>query len=564
MPVRRPPASGRPPRRGPRLRAVLAASVTACLISGLAAYADVDPPGAAGRSPSSAGGPALTMGRPVPAGLTVRGNAAMTPVPRSFLGLSTEYWSLPLWAARIGLLERAIAAVHPAGTGSLVLRIGGDSADHSFWDPSAAPLPRWAFAVAPSWTGRLRALVHALGLRVILDLNLITDTPAQAAAWARAARSALPPRTIAAFEIGNEPDIYSRAGWLSSIIGRAALVRPLPRALTATDYVRDFLADARALDQAAPGTPLAGPALARPQVDAGWIAPLEAAARRDLAMVTVHRYPFSACAAPGTGAYPTIGRILSPAASAGLAGGLRAAVAAAHDADLPLRVTELNSVTCGGRPGVSNTFATALWAPSTLFALLRAGVDSADIHVRANTINAPFALTRHGLVARPLLYGLVLFARALGRDARLVDTGLSARRGLDVSAWSVRVGPRTLHVVVVNRGMRSVRLALHLPARGVAFIQRLIAPTAASTGLVTFAGQRLDAAGRWTGHLAIGRITPRRGRYTVDVRRRSAALISVRLLPGALHRGPGGPAVRRGRRWRAGDRAPRGAPSPPG
>jgi hypothetical protein len=563
MSVPGPSGSGRPVSRRRRPRRIAAVVVTACLISGLAASVDVDLPGASGRDTGPGGtGPALTMGHPLPIGLTVAGNAAMSRVPRSFLGLSTEYWSLPQWASQLGLLERVISVVHPGGTGPLVLRVGGDSADHSFWDPSAAALPRWAFPVRPQWAGRLRTLVQALNLRLILDLNLITDTPAQAAAWARAARAALPPRTITAFEIGNEPDIYSRAGWLSSIIGRTPLARPLPPALNAPDYVRDFLADARALAQAAPGIPLAGPALARPQLDAGWITLLEAAARRELSMITVHRYPYSACARPGSRAYPTLGRILSPTASDGLAAGLRRAVLAAHEADLPLRVTELNSVTCGGRPGVSNAFATALWAPSTLFALLRAGVDSVDIHVRANTINAPFALTRHGLTPRPLLYGMLLFSRSLGPRARLVSTGLAARSRLDVGAWAVRVGVRTLHVVVVDRGPRSVRVAMRLPAQGPAYVQRLSAPSAASIGGVTFAGQRLDATGRWSGHLTIGRVNARRGRYTVDVRRRSAVLVSVAVLPGALRSPPARARLTDDRRWRAGGRAPAAAPSP--
>jgi hypothetical protein len=36
----------------------------------------------------------------------------------------------------------------------------------------------------------------------------------------------------------------------------------------------------------------------------------------------------------------------------------------AHRAGFPFRLTEQNSVTCGGLAGVSNTFATALWAPA--------------------------------------------------------------------------------------------------------------------------------------------------------------------------------------------------------
>ena len=36
-------------------------------------------------------------------------------------------------------------------------------------------------------------------------------------------------------------------------------------------------------------------------------------------------------------------------------------------ADLPFRLTEFNSITCGGLFGVSNSYSTALWAPDAVF-----------------------------------------------------------------------------------------------------------------------------------------------------------------------------------------------------
>ena len=87
------------------------------------------------------------------------------------------------------LLERALSLVRVRGDGPLILRVGGDSADHAFWDPDAGARCRpWAFSLAPKWLGQARALVRTLGVRLILDLNLITDTPGAAAQWARAAR----------------------------------------------------------------------------------------------------------------------------------------------------------------------------------------------------------------------------------------------------------------------------------------------------------------------------------------------------------------------------------------
>ena len=47
-------------------------------------------------------------------------------------------------------------------------------------------------------------------MRLIVDLNLVTDTPLTAATWARAAETSLPRGSIIGFEVGNEPDIYDR------------------------------------------------------------------------------------------------------------------------------------------------------------------------------------------------------------------------------------------------------------------------------------------------------------------------------------------------------------------
>jgi hypothetical protein len=536
--VKRARALGR--GRSLRVRCVLLELLmTTVLAGGLAGCGQA---GSIAWAPASSGHPAARHrpARPVPATVTVSADAPMTPVPRSYLGLSTEYWALPEWGPYMPLLERTLSLVRVASGGPLVLRVGGDSADHSFWDPGAAPMPRWAFTLQPRWLDQARQLVRGLGIKLIFDLNLITDTPATASLWAQAAESRLPRDSIIAFEVGNEPDIYSRADWLaitagSRFAGKPALGRSLPATLTAAHYVDDFREYAQALDQVAPHTILAGPALANPVRHQRWVSRLIAGAGRSLGMVTVHRYPYSGCAGRrGSSSYATIGRVLSAAASTGMANALRPEVDAAHDADLPLRLTELNSVNCGGRDGVSDSFATALWAPDALFALLRAGVDGVNLHVRADAINAPFAISAGGLDARPLLYGLIMFARALGPQARLVRVSAQHARSLNLGAWAVRVGRDTLHVMLIDKSRRSTRVSLRLPATGDGTVQRLLAPSARSLGGVTLGGRSLTRDGRWQGSARVQTIAPRRGAYTVRVREQSAALISVRVAPGAL------------------------------
>jgi hypothetical protein len=206
--------------------------------------------------------------------------------------------------------------------------------------------------------------------------------------------------------------------------------------------------------------------------------------------------------------------VLSENATAGMARTVRGAVELSARAGLPLRLTEINSVTCGGRRGVSDTFATALWAPDALFELLHAGVASASVHVRANAINMAFSLTRRGLVAHPLLYGMTLFSRMLGADSQLVALRLTTRRSQRIKAWAVRLRGDIMHVLLIDKGSHSALVGLHLPAAGRATVQRLIAPSVRSRSGVTLDGQRLDAQGRWQG--------------------KRAALVTLHLRPGAL------------------------------
>lgn len=451
----------------------------------------------------------------------------MLAVPPSFFGLSTEYWALPVYERRPALFERVLALLHARGDGPLLLRIGGDSADHSFWDPSAHGLPDWAYALTRGWLRRTGAVVREARARLILDLNLVTATPQSAAAWARAAQAGLPPRSIAAFEIGNEPDLYSRETWRAltdagPLPGASDL--DLPRALTPAGYVRDFLAYAHALARAAPGVPLAGPALAEPIRDRAWLtALLRSPARRALGLVTVHRYPYSGCVRPGSAAFPTIARLLGPAASSGMALELGPEVALARRYGLPLRLTELNSITCGGRPGVSDSLASALWADNALFSLLRAGVSGVNLHVRTGAINAPFSIGRAGLDARPELYGLILFVRALGTGPELIPLRTSAPAS-HLHVWAVRTRTGRLDVLMIDNGPRAAEVTLHLPGAGPLTLDRLQAAGPGADSGVTLGGQRLSRGGRWIGRPVQPLVARRPAGYRVRVGGFSAVL----------------------------------------
>jgi hypothetical protein len=524
----------------------VATALATCLVL-LALPDHSSPPGAAARTrQAEARRIARTRGRvrrrqstplrasALPAQVSIAPQAAVMRVPRSFFGLSTEYWSLPLYERQISLFERVLSLVHVPGNGPLVLRIGGDSADHSFWDPKLRIVPPWVFPLTPEWLHGTSSIVRTVGMRLLLDLNLVTDSAPVAAGWVRAAQRGLPRGSILGFEVGNEPDIYSHWYW-RSITSRTRLVTSqLPTIISARSYAGDFRSYAHMLAHVAPGVPVAGPALANPFLDVGWISRLLRSGGGGLRVVSAHRYPYSACVDRGTPGFPTIARVLSENASAGTARAVGPAVRLAHRAGLPFRLTELNSVTCGGLRGVSDSFATALWAPDALFELLRAHVDGVNVHIRATSVNAPFTLGPNGLDVRPLLYGLILFARTLGPDPALVPLQLNAPSAEHLKVWAVAVRGGLLHVLLIDKGNRPVRVQLHLPASGPASVQRLDAPSAAARFGEQLDGRYLGPDGTWRGNPQNVTVNPGGGGYELTVPRTSAALMTVALSPGAL------------------------------
>lgn len=480
------------------------------------------------RSPSSAV-------KPTKVAVTLAPGASAMSVPGAFLGLSTEYWALPVWERSSLVLSRVLSLLRPAGLGSLVLRIGGDSADEALWRPKMRKIAEWVIELTSAWLRDAAALVRGSRARLILDLNLVTATPPVAAQWARAAETALPSGAIVGFEIGNEPDLYNRRYWRAVTAGKQVL----PRSLSAGDYARAFRAYARVLAAAVPGAPLLGPAVAYPLGTANWISRLLAGPHPGLRGVTAHEYPFSACAEPGSAGYPTVAGLLTETATAGAAASLSRVLRLARHAHLPFRLTELNSVTCRGVPGISDTFATALWAPDALFELLRAGIAGVNVHIRQDAINAAFSLGSRGLTARPLLYGLVLFARTLGADPQLLNLQVRTRPSVALKAWAVRVRGGVLHLLLINKSSEAASVALRLPATGPATAERLLAPAARSRAGVTLGGQWLGRDGLWHGKPAGETIAPSQNGYRLSLPRRSAALISVRLRAGSAARQPG-------------------------
>jgi hypothetical protein len=462
-------------------------------------------------------------------------------LPREFTGLSYGYQAVNHHA-----IGNTVTGVNPAfvnllgaitrtGNGAPVLRISGPAADYSWWNPQGRRKPAGIFFdITPAYVASLTAAQRATGSRLILGLNLAASDSALARDWAAAALEGVGRDAIAAFELGNLPDLYPN----TTSGGR----RLRPAGWGLPHYLDEFARFAAALEPLGVEGKLAAPgACCRPAWDRG-LATLLERHHRLVGTASYHRYGLVACGAQRGRA----SALLSADTLRGAFFKFLGLARVARGRDRPVRVTSTNSNPCGNRAdGLSGTFAPALWSVDWMFTLASAGVSGVNFDTtgrlapfRSRYDNGAFRTTVH-----PLYYGMLLFARATAHRARLIaprPRSVRRRRGARISTWATVDRRGTLRVVLVRKESRGAtgRVQVRVPgARRSATLTRLKARRLRSTDGVTLGGQVADpTTGNLSGRRRQARVRPRGGVYTFTIGRASAVMLSLRRAPGARRR----------------------------
>ena len=297
-----------------------------------------------------------------------------------------------------------------------VIRVGGNSGDTTFWTSTGETAPSWATSgtITPEKLQHLADLVRGTGWKVILAVNLKHPDAARAADEAKYAQQIFG-RSLQAIEVGNEPNFYYS---------------------TVAAYYTDFESYVTAIEQAAPGVGITGPdAETNHSSWLGGFAALDAA-HPDITEISDHTYPTSAC---GTST-ATIPELLSTASEQYETGNAQAALSAAAELGVPAAMTETNSTVCAGTLGVSNAFASALWALDYSMLIAQQGIVNADFMGGTNAAGCdpytPLCPTTGDLTAEPIYYGLL--ATELVGSGRFV--ALDDPDAANVRAYAVRQG----------------------------------------------------------------------------------------------------------------------------
>ena len=190
---------------------------------------------------------------------------------------------------------------------------------------------------------------------------------------------------------------------------------------SSTEWRRFF----EAVRKRVPDAPFAGPDTA---FNNDWLVPFAKAFRNDVKFVSSHYY----AEGPPNDPAMDIPRLLRPDPK--LEREFAGLQQVTKETGLPFRLAETNSCYGGGKEGVSDTFASALWGADYMFRIAQAGGIGVNFHGGGYGWYTPIAGTRaKGFEVRPLYYGMRLFREASAGE--MLETTLStAPDGLRVYA----------------------------------------------------------------------------------------------------------------------------------
>jgi len=312
--------------------------------------------------------------------LSVPNEAKGPQMPTDFVGLSYEVQQLAdpsFFSAQNSGLIREFKALSSNG----VLRLGGNTSEFADWKPRPdSPEPEHPqvrevvgepkahyYAVTPEAVRSLTEFLDAAGWTCIYGIGMGTNTPARAADEAGFAAETLGNR-LQYFQIGNEADLFSHH------------LRD-PKTWSANAYLEEWLSLARAITARVPAAKFGMPDVASA---VAWLTDIadKWPSIQDPPRVTTltHHYYFGG---PATNPEVNIPNLLKPATMQKVQNTANIATAAAARIGARVRMTEGNTCYRGGKPGVSDVFAAALWAAD--YSLLLASNNYSGVNLHGGT-----------------------------------------------------------------------------------------------------------------------------------------------------------------------------------
>ena len=380
------------------------------------------------------------------------GNKPLCTVPLDFNGLSYESPQLanPAFFSS-GNKELVDLYCELAPTGG-VLRTGGNLSAFTGWrDDPSIPLTSaeqlvidrgkkyWEWDLTdpsirqgnheaiftPTSIESLAGFLDATGWKLLYGLNFGAGTQEQAASEAACVQR-LVGKNLLGFQLGNEIDFWSGG------------LRPSPWDFDT--YYAQWREWVRFIRAKVPDAPFAGPDVA---IRLDWMEQLAENEKRNVTVLTKQPYAMG----PAGDARMNAARLLGP--DSDVAKEIASAQRAKAFAGVDFRTAECGSCFRGGQPGVSNSFASALWGADYILTLAQGGHAGINMHGGGEGFYSPITGDRSkGFTRQPLYYGMKLAQQFAG--ATMLESSLAAGSA-NVTAFAATKSNGLL-LAVINKG----------------------------------------------------------------------------------------------------------------
>lgn len=284
----------------------------------------------------------------------------------------------------------------------------------------------------------LRDFLDAVNWRLIYGLNFACGSSARAADEAGFVSQVMGKRLIA-FAVGNEPDGFAEDQFFRT------------KGYDFAEYITEYGEWVKAVRAKTPHAPFAGPDT---EGKVGtWVKEFARRTKGDVVLLTSHFYGMGPARDPRMTAERLL-RKVNPE--------LEEQIAQIHEAvalagGTPYRMDEGNSCFGGGRLGVSDAYASSLWAADYMLRVASAGFVGVNLHGGGVGIYTPVESSNHAPAApRPVYYGMQLAQQFAG----LAVAPCELKTEANATAYVGTRANRVVNLAVVNKGANAIQIEL--------------------------------------------------------------------------------------------------------
>jgi hypothetical protein len=411
------------------------------------------------------------------------------------------------------------------------LRIGGNSADQSEFVPASTPLRvNDTYRISVADLSAYSAAVKQWNGTIVMGVNMRSHIPDLALLHVQAIAENIgfDSDFIDSIEVGNENDVFFE-NYIRS-----------PN-YTANDYIDEFDNFTKYL------TPITGPnriqGLTWCKMNATWNVKIPQILQTYVTdkpvfhSLSYHAYALSACNGNKNN---RLWMILEDKAAIHKAEAYAPIISEVLAYNIPMRIGEGNSISCGGVAGISDTMASALWAIDILYNMALLGVSRWNFHGGTGGPYSPVHYANPDVIdavePMPIYYAQWFFTFATAQSTTLYQLQNISTTSTYIKGFSGRDENGIWRLTFLYKDMNAtenanVTIIATSPLTKAASVYLLTAPSVSSTSGLYFGGQTFDGtsngipAGTFGPDMTVMPTVP--GTFTISLPPCSAAVVML-------------------------------------